>query len=337
MRSPPADLRPQSVAKTLADGWQLRPASMEYVPEGGGSHHWKLISTDGQPAFITVDDLDNKEWLGDTRQQVLDGLRRALTTAAALRYQAGLDFVAAPVLAGDGDLLRRIDDRYAVSVFPYLAGHAHPFGPYADPALRDQAIDLIAALHRATPVVLDHAPRHLPGFSGRADLRAFLRHPDRRWDGGPFSEAAHHLLAARSADLARLADGFDHLVEVTAPTRANPVITHGEPHPANVMSANGRLHLIDWDTTALAPPERDVCLIAAASNEGVDRYQQAASRELDPAVITLYRLRWYLDDLGSAIRMFRNPHPDNADTQRWLRALEPQLRTLPTWLDQLVS
>lgn len=335
MRSPPAGLRPESVAKTLADGWRLRPASMEYVPEGGGSHHWKLTSTDGQPTFITVDDLDDKAWLGDSRQQVLDGLRRALTTAAALRCQAGLDFVVAPVAASDGEVLRPVDDRYTVSVFPYLAGHAHPFGPYADSALRDRAIDLIAALHRATPVVRDRAPSHLPGFTGRADLKAFLLETDRRWDGGPFSEAAHHLLAARSADLARLADGFDHLVEVTAPTRANLVITHGEPHPANVMSANGRLHLIDWDTTALAPPERDVCLIAAASNEGIDRYQQATGRELDPAVITRYRLRWYLDDLGSAIRMFRNPHHDNADTQRWLRALEPQLGNLQTWLDHL--
>lgn len=308
---------------------------MEYVPEGGGSHHWKLTDTDGRPHFVTVDDLDDKEWLGDTRPQVLDGLRRALATAAALRHQAGLDFVVAPVASSYGELLHLIDDRCTVSVFPYLTGRAHPFGPYADATLRDQALDLIAALHQTTPAVRNHAPGHRLGFTGQADLKAFLLEPERPWDSGPFSEAAHSLLTQRTADLARLADSFDHLAEATTPARANPVITHGEPHPANVMSANGRLYLIDWDTAALAPPERDICLIAATSTEGVDRYQQATGHELDTAVITLYRLRWYLDDLGSATRMFRSPHPDNADTQRWLRSLEPQLNKLPAWLDLL--
>lgn len=44
-------------------------------------------------------------------------------------------------------------------------------------------------------------------------------------DGGPFSQVAHRLAAARAADLARLAAGFDHLAGVTAPARADPAIT----------------------------------------------------------------------------------------------------------------
>lgn len=80
---------------------------MEYVPEGGGSHHWKLTGDDGQPHFVTVDDLDDKDWMGDTRRTVFEGLERALGTAAALRYEAGLEFVVAPIPARDGELLRR--------------------------------------------------------------------------------------------------------------------------------------------------------------------------------------------------------------------------------------
>jgi hypothetical protein len=52
-------------------------------------------------------------------------------------------------------------------------------------------------------------------------------------------------------------------------------------------------------------------------------------------VITLYRLRWYLDDLASAIRLFRHRHRDTPDTRRWWRALAPQLKQLPQWLDLL--
>jgi spectinomycin phosphotransferase len=337
VRSIPAGLVPQRLRQVLADGWQIRAASLEYVPEGGGGYHWKLTEEGGQPSFVTVDDLDDKDWMGQTRPAVLEGLGRALSTAAALRHVAGLDFVVAPVAPlaarGGDDLLRRLDDRFTVSVFPYLAGRSHPFGPYCDERLRDEALDMIAALHRSTPAVRDRAPRHVPSFTGRGDLDAFLLDPGVPWDGGPFSDPARDLLVPHTADVAELIRGFEHLVDLTAGARAHEVITHGEPHPANLMTVDGRLHLIDWDTTALAAPERDLSLIVTPRGDGVDRYQKATGREVEPAVITLYQVRWYLDDLASAIRLFRNRHRDTADTRRWWQGLAPRLTQLHRWLD----
>jgi len=306
---------------------------MQYVPEGAGSYHWKLTDADGRPYFVTVDDLDAKDWFGHVREIVFEGLRRALDTAAALRREAGLEFVVAPLAARDGEFLRRVDDRYTVSVFPFLAGRSYSFGGYADGRLRDEAMDMIAALHQSTDVVHDRAPCHVPDYAGREDLNAFLLDPDRPWDGGPYSGPAHRLLMTNAADLAELAARFDRLVDSTEPARAHSVITHGEPHHANVMSVDGRLVLIDWDTVAMAPPERDVSLIATARNEGIDRYEQTTGRALDRRVITLYRLRWYLDDLATAMRLFSSRHGDTADTRRSWGALAPDLERLPAWLD----
>jgi len=317
---------------------------MQFVPAGAGSYHWKLTGDSGRSRFVTVDDLDSKDWFGHIREDVFDGLQRALNTAAALRHEAGLEFVVAPIATGDGGLLRRIDDRYTVSVFPFLSGRSFPFGAYADARHRDEAMDMIAALHQATGVVRDRAPRHLPSYGGRDDLQAFLLEPDHPWDGGPYSEPARRLLRTNAAELAELAAGFDRLIAATAPARAHPVITHGEPHQANVMSVHGRLVLIDWDTVAMAPPERDVSLIAtnrsatrgdSTRDDGIDRYEQITGQALDPAVISLYRLRWYLDDLASAVRLFRSQHRDSADTRRCWDALRPQLEQLPRWLGQL--
>jgi spectinomycin phosphotransferase len=319
----------------LAAGWLIQAASMQYVPEGAGSYHWKLTDEDGRSHFVTVDDLDSKDWFGHVRETVFDGLRRALNTAAALRHEAGLEFVIAPVAARDGELLRRVDDRYTVSVFPFLGGRSYPFGAYQDRRLRDQAMDMIAALHQSTAAVQDRAPRHIPSYGGRDDLNAFLLDPERRWDGGPYSEAAHRLLMTNAADLTELAGGFDRLVDSTARAREHTVITHGEPHQANLMSVDGRIVLIDWDTVAMAPPERDVSVIATTGNEGIDRYEQATGRALDHAVIAVYRLRWYLDDLASAISLFRNRHRDTADTRMWWDGLAPRLDQLPQWLDLL--
>lgn len=335
MRSPPPDLAPQRLEAELAEGWGFRPASLEYVPVGGGSHHWKLTDLDGQSYFVTVDDLDHKDWLGDSREAVFDGLGGALRTAVALRYEAGLQFVMAPIAARDGQPLRRVDGRYTASMFEFLMGRSHAFGPYTDPRLRSQVLDMLAALHQSTPAVRAYAPRHVVGFSGREDLAAFLLSPDRPWKSGPFAADAHRRLVQHVVDLGQLVMDFDRLVEATALARAHSVITHGEPHPANVMSVGGRLILIDWDTAALAPPERDVALVVSASDEGIDRYQQATGRELNPAVIMLYRLRWYLDDVASAIRLFRNAHRDTADTRRSRHGLGRDLQQLPKWLGLL--
>src|SRR5262249_18410309 len=148
-----------------AQAWQLRAASMKYLPEGGGGHHWVVAGHDGRRHFVTVDDLDCKDWLGDTRDAVLTGLRRALGTAAGVRPGAGLEFVVAPVPALDGEFTSRLDSRHAVSVFPFLAGHSHPFGGYPDEQLRRQALELIAALHQATGAVRGLAPEHVLSFS----------------------------------------------------------------------------------------------------------------------------------------------------------------------------
>jgi spectinomycin phosphotransferase len=339
VRSLPAELASASLWESLADGWGLRPASTAYVPEGGGSYHWRVADQQGRAYFVTVDDLDDKDWMADTREAVFDGLARALRVSAALRHDAGLAFVLAPIAARAGDLLRRIDGRYTVSVFPFLAGHAQRFGPYADAGLRDRVLDLLIALHRATPAVRAWAPPHAPRFAGRGDLEAFLAEPDRPWDGGPYSEPARQALAPYADALTRLVAGFDRLIARTARSREHVVITHGEPHPGNIMTVGEDLYLIDWDTAALAPPERDLSLLVGAPDDGParsqDRYQQATGRAVDPDAVTLYRLRWYLDDTASAVRMFRNAHQETADTRRWLAGLEPQLAGLSAWLRAL--
>ncbi|HET7017535.1 MAG TPA: phosphotransferase [Streptosporangiaceae bacterium] len=335
MRSLPTDLEPERLRAALASGWDLGSGSLEYLPEGGGAYHWQLTGRQGQRHFVTVDDLDSKDWIGTTRSEVFAGLGRALGTATTLANEAELEFVVAPIAAEDGEPLRRIDDRYAVSVFPFLPGRSFPFGPYADERLRLEALDLVAALHQATAVVRDRAPAHVPGFAGRADLAAFLGEPDQPWVAGPFGEDARAALLAGSdhpAGLAWLIAAFDQLVDRTGVHQASPVITHGEPHPANLRSSGGRLYLIDWDTVGLGPPERDLSLIVA-EGEDLERYRRATGRDADPVVITLYRLRWYLDDLASAVKMFRNEHRDTAETRRWRDALPSQLDRLPGWIE----
>ena len=57
----------------------------------------------------------------------------------------------------------------------------------------------------------------------------------------------------------RLAD-FDRRVDEAS--GADLVVTHGEPHPGNLVMVEDSPVLVDWDTVGLAPPERDLWLVA---------------------------------------------------------------------------
>ena len=120
------------------------------------------------------------------------------------------------------------------------------------------------------------AARYAPHYGGQRDLNDFIGDPDRPWNGGPFSEPVRRLLTSHATDLAHLVAGFERLVVLTAPPEAASVITHGEPHPANLMLVDDRLFLVDWDTAALAPPERDPPLLATTGG----RMSIAISRRL---------------------------------------------------------
>ena len=142
---------------------------------GGGSYHWEVADTEGGRAFVTVDDLGQKAWLGETRDEVFEELRCAFDTSAVL-WEGGLDFVVAPIPARDGGALRRLDARYSIALFPFVDGEAGVFGRYDDEGRR-AVLELIAAASSGDD------RRRL----GRADGRARGARSSPRRGGAPAS------------------------------------------------------------------------------------------------------------------------------------------------------
>ncbi|WP_367048628.1 phosphotransferase [Streptomyces sp. Je 1-332] len=172
---------------------------------------------------------------------------------------------------------------------------------------------LLGELHRTTPKV-PGPPVHDPTVAGRPVLEAALGELSTRWHGGPYAEPAREAIAARGPRI--VGDVLAHYDQLCERVRgAEPVLTHGEPHPGNVPRGDGgRLLLIDWDTVAPAPPERDLWMIAGGSGAEFETYTAVTGRRPDPAALDLYRLRWDLDDLTIYLRTFRSPHERGPDT-----------------------
>jgi spectinomycin phosphotransferase len=295
---------------------------------GAGSYHWDAVgAAPGDRRFVTVDDLDDKGWLGRTRPAVLAGLRTVMETAVTL-CRSGLGFVAAPEPGLDGQAVRPLGTRHAVTVFPFLPGTPGEWGKPLPAPERGELVTLLATLHR-TDLAPVRLPRAEPGLSWRGDLETALSELGRPWAGGPYAEPARSLLASGAGRVRQRLDDLDRRAAPVA--AADAVITHGEPHPGNVIQTAGGLKLIDWDTAGLAPPERDLWLAAAGSDDELSRYADLTGRRPDHALLEFYRLRWALDDVACFVRDLRAPHGPTPGAEDDWQNLQAALADLTSW------
>jgi spectinomycin phosphotransferase len=323
MRTPPDQLDERDVVDAIATGWGFEPRGLEFLPVGAGSYHWIMTDAQQQRRFVTVDDLDQKSFLGDDRTAAFEGLQAALRTAGALRERAGLEFVVAPIETSVGARVLRIDQRYAVAVYPYMDMRPRQSGFLIESAsARADVVQTLIDLHGATAVALSVAKARGFELAGRRELEAALRAVDEVWAGGPCSEPAREQFVLHAARVSRLLNTFDELVRRVRAAAPAPVITHGEPHGGNVMRTwDDRVLLVDWDTVALAPPERDLWMVASETGDELAAYTAATGRNVDPIALELYRLGWDLADLAEYTRFCRAPHHLSADTERALWAV----------------
>ena len=182
MRARPEGVEESSIRDALREGWNFDLAVATYAAVGGGSYHWEVVDAGGGRAFATVDDLGQKAWLGETRDEVFEELRCAFDTASVL-WEGGLDFVVAPIPVRGGGTLRRLDARYSIALFPFGDGEAGEFGHYDDEGRR-AVLELIAELHLATTAAGPGVRTAGLGVPGRHHAEAALREVDDVWAGG---------------------------------------------------------------------------------------------------------------------------------------------------------
>jgi spectinomycin phosphotransferase len=312
----PKELDRSELKTLLAHHWSLHGVDLEYLPLGFGSHHWLAVDSRGTRRFVTADDLFAGFQRGPDADSAFVSLDRAFRTATVLRHEAELEFVVAPLPDEQDVVMRRLDDRYAVTVFPFIAGESRADGSYESSADRRHMSRILGRLHAAT----ERLPEDLPdkedfALPSRGALLEALRDLDRPWTSGPFGEPARQLLRRSARDLERRLREYDELAAEVAQTSESWVVTHGEPHRANVIrDARGRLLLVDWDTTLVAPRERDLRMVLDRDMTGWDDYRGISSSiSLDHRAMRLYHLWWDLAEIGIYTERFRRPHGRTED------------------------
>jgi spectinomycin phosphotransferase len=307
------------ITSLVSDRWGLSLDGFRYFPEGGGAYHWIARTSDGERWFVTCDDLDTKPWLGSERDAVFDGLLAAYAAATDLRA-AGMEFVAAPVPSASGAPAERIDARHSVSVFDYVEGEPGTWGRPIESAVRDQLVMMLARMHALTPTAGGLGRRGVE-VAGRAGLESALDELGHAWNGGPLSEWARAEVAAHRDLIAQWLTELDHFASRLGDKPSDVVVTHGEPHPGNLIHTPTGLMLVDWDTVALARPERDLWMLADADGAVEAAYRELTGVTLDPAALAAYRLVWTLNDVAAFTEQLRGEHRDDEDGRRAVTAL----------------
>jgi spectinomycin phosphotransferase len=316
--SEPRDLDRAVLADALKRHWRIGDARLDYLPIGFGSHHWQAIGADRSRWFVSADDLRAGHHAGRAPDDVFVVLDRAFRTAAALRDEAGLEFVLAPIPSDGGTVLRRIDTRYAIRVEPFVDGAAGEFGEFEQPEERRRMGTLLGRLHAASGSV----PPGLPGredfaLPGREALEEAFAQLDTPRHHGPFAEPARQLLRAHASEVRDRLRRYDQLAARVRNDPGTWVVTHGEPHSANVIrDAKGGLQLVDWDTALIGPRERDLWMTLEADLTGWDEYREViGSVRLNEQALSLYRERWALAEICIYTAEFRRPHEETEDTR----------------------
>jgi spectinomycin phosphotransferase len=240
-------------------------------------------------------------------------------TAATLREAAGLPFVQAPIPSRTGEFVHQINGTtYSVVVFPFVA--AEPVGPgtYPEEGDRQTVLDMVGRIHAATGLVPpDLARREEFAVPYRDELAVALAQVDEPWTTGPYAEPARLLLREHREPIRVALAVFDQLVAVLTANSTGWVVSHGEPHARNVLrDGNGPLLLVDWDTAAIGPPERDLwMLLPEVGSADWSAYTDVTgTRSVSSGAIKAYRMWWDLSEIAIFVDWFRRPHGTTDDT-----------------------
>jgi spectinomycin phosphotransferase len=189
--------------------------------------------------------------------------------------------------------------------------------PPIEPPLTDADMcDVVAVLERL------HASRSIAKLgredftlSFEDDIDASLdRAATGAHDAGPYGARIRALVRAHRDNLAELRTELKDLATACASVDEPPVLTHGEPHPGNILRHGDRLLLADWTELQWGPPERDWYHVISTIGAGP---------RCRPEFFRFYEIKWWLSELAEYAARFLGPHRgDHEDAAMWSRLVE---------------
>ncbi len=284
VREPPSDVTEDDVVAAVRRHWGVEVDAVAHLPVGFGAHHWRASAGGGRRLFVTLDPLGSRH--------SEESLEAAYAGAAALASE--LDFVVPPLPTASGGFTVGLG-RGRLSCTRWVDGRPGGDGGALDDELAEANLAALGRLHTTRP------PSGVPRWAPRvgADLADRLSWTlGTPWSTGPYGERARAALSRRAKAIRTWTSRYRALVSSAA--NRPWVLTHGEPHAANQLRTAIGVVLVDWESLAVAPRERDLRPLVEAGH--------AADLRPDWPMMELFDLEWRLDEIAQYATWFAAPH-----------------------------
>ncbi len=287
-----------AIAASLAAHYGLDVASVAFLPLGYdfAAAVYKVISGDGTAWFLKVR-------FGPVPEP-------SLLVPRAL-IDRGVPNVLAPLRTRSGDLWCPLagdpGPTPTIVLYPFIEGDNAMVAGMSDDQWRTFGSTLRAV----------HASGLEAEFRGRLPVETFalpsaglVRRLLALVDGTAFEGAAAARFAAFWRENAeRIRAMLERTEALGRGLQAKPfphVLCHADIHAANILvGADGRIHLIDWDSPLIAPRERDLLFVVGSRiARAVEPREEALFFEgygpvpIDPAALVYYRYERIVEDIG---------------------------------------
>lgn len=282
-------LQDKDIITCLRAGYGLPVAGVEFLPIGNDATAWVYCV-----------------WCTDCQRYFLKVKRAAVEEASLLvpRYlkDSGIEQIVAPLPAINGRLRLPLDG-FALILYPFIEGSNGMARGLSD----DQWIEYGAILKTIHSVQL---PPDLARQMNREDFKPYWGPMVRRLQAeietkhyaDPHEQALATFWRARRDDIARLVERAEELGRRLRQRSLPPVLCHADAHTANLLiDGEGRLFVVDWDQTLLAPKERDLMFVAPgviSARQQALFFQGYGAVEIDQEALAYYRYEWVVQDIG---------------------------------------
>lgn len=317
------DLPDERIAACLRDHYGPKATAIGFL----------ALGADANTAVYRVEADDDAVYFLKLRRK--SAFAESTVEVPQMLHNQGIAPVIAPQTTTAGRLWASLDG-FAAILYPFIEGRDGFEVPLSD----QQWIELGAAVKRLHTAALPPAfSHHIP----REEYSPRWRNRVRELQSWATHGAATDLVAAPLVDWLQTShDAITDLVgraeRLGAALRDQPpacVLCHADLHAFNVLiSVDGRLFIVDWDTIIVAPKECDLMFISGGvggvwnEDREIDLfYAGYGTVEVDQAVLAYYRCERIVEDIAVCCDEFLESTADDAARAEALSMLRSQFAT----------
>ncbi len=288
------DLPDEKIIACLHTAYGLPVNHITFLPLGADldTAVYRVVAADGTPYFLK--------------------LRRGLFAKASVTLpkwlsDQGIQQIIPPLVTQTGQLWASLDP-FTVILYPFVEGQNAYDVALTDDHWREFGTAL-QRIHTAPipPAIRKDIQQETFTPLWRASVRSSLQRVDEETFIDPIANQTAALVQAQRAAILDLVARADRLAETLQAQTPALIVCHADLHAGNfLITPNGTLYIVDWDTLILAPKERDLMYVGGGlaggwhtpQAEETHFYQSYGATQVDPVALAYYRYERIIQDIA---------------------------------------